>query len=68
MNMQGQDRAGVGRTTPAALMGAGAVGGGPATGASADTGDSAATRATGTVSVNLFDGRPPVQQLGRYWS
>jgi hypothetical protein len=46
----------------------GALAIGPATAANADTGSSTSTRATGTVSVNLFDGRPPVQQLGRYWT
>jgi hypothetical protein len=50
------------------LIVAGALAAGPVTGASADTGESAPTRASGTVSVNLLDGRPPVQQLGRYWS
>lgn len=50
------------------LVVAGALALGPAAAANADTGDTTATRASGTVSVNLFDGRPPIQQLGRYWS
>jgi hypothetical protein len=52
------------------LVVAGALAVGPATAASADTGDSTSTRANGAVSVNLVDrdGRPPVQTFGRYWS
>jgi hypothetical protein len=50
------------------LVVTGALALGPAAAANADTGDSTSARATGTVSANLLTSRPPMEQLGRYWS